>query len=288
MGAQYITRTGEKKKLSISHLVVDYNYLDFFNIKVTGGRNFSRAFSDTAGRSYIVNETLAKELETEAVIGTPYAAGWLDKMGSVIGVVRDFNFNSLHNKIEPLYISMQNWQFHEMAVKLKPSQLEGGIASVKDVWSKLVPDMPLQYTFLDEHLATMYKSDTQVSKIITILTVLAIIIACLGLFGMALFLINTRIKEIGIRKVLGAGETTIAAMLSRGFLKPVAISLLISLPLAWYVVSTWLEDFAYRVTLSWWVFALAGMLALLIALVTVSVQAIRAASANPVKSLRTD
>ena len=288
MGAQYVTATGEKKKLSISHLVVDYNYLDFFNIKITGGRSFSKAFSDTAGRSYIINETLAKELETNSVIGTPYAAGWLDKMGSVIGVVRDFNFNSLHNKIEPLYISMQNWQYHEMAVKLRPSQLEAGIASVKEVWGRLVQDMPLQYTFLDEHLATMYKSDAQVSKIITILTALSIIIACLGLFGMALFLINTRIKEIGIRKVLGAGEATIAAMLSRGFLKPVAISLLISLPLAWYFVNKWLEDFAYRVTLSWWVFAAAALLALLIALITVSVQAVRAAAANPVKSLRTD
>ena len=288
MGAKYIAGSGEKKKLSISHLVVDYNYLDFFNIKIAAGRSFSKAFADTAGHSYIVNETLAKELETNEVIGTPYAAGWLENMGSVIGVVKDFNFNSLHNKVAPLYISMQNWQFHEMAVRLKPSQVEQGIASVKNVWSKLVPDMPLQYTFLDEHLATMYKSDMQVSKIITVLTVLAILIACLGLFGMALFLINTRIKEIGIRKVLGAGETTIAAMLSRGFLKPVAISLLISLPLAWYFVSTWLEDFAYRVTLSWWVFATAGLLALLIALVTVSVQALRAASANPVESLRTD
>ena len=288
MGSHYRTDKGETKDLSVSHLVVDMNYLDFFNIKLAAGRNFSKEFSDTAGHSYIINETLAKVLETKTAIGTPYGGNWLKETGSVIGVTKDFNFNSLHNKIAPLYISIQNWDFRLMAVKLKQGNTGQVIAFIKEQWQKHVPDMPLDYTFLDEHLNSLYQSDKQVSQVVSILTVLAIIIACLGLFGVALYNIETRIKEIGIRKVLGASIGNITRLLSKQFLKPVFIALIISFPVAWWAINKWLQDFAYRIDINAWVFIASGFMALLIAFLTVSLQSVKAAAGNPVKSLRTE
>jgi putative ABC transport system permease protein len=155
-------------------------------------------------------------------------------------------------------------------------------------WQKYIPDMPLSYTFLDEHLSSLYQSDKQVSKVVTILTVLAIIIACLGLFGVALYNVETRTKEIGVRKVLGASIGNITGLLSKQFLQPVVIALIIAFPIAWWGMNKWLQDFAYRISITWFVFFITAFLTLLIALVTISFQAIKAAVANPVKSLRTE
>ena len=288
MGSHYKTDKGEIKNLTVSHLVVDVNYLDFFNIKLAAGRTFSKNFSDTAGHSYIINETLAKELEAKNPVGTPYAANWIKQMGSVIGVAKDFNFNSLHNKVAPMYISMQNWDYRSMAVKLKEGGVDNGLAFIQQEWQKYVPDMPLNYTFLDEHINSLYQSDKEVSDVVSILTVLAILIACLGLFGVALYNVETRTKEIGVRKVLGASAGNITGLLSKQFLQPVLIALIIAFPIAWWGINKWLQDFAYRISINAWVFIISGFMALVIAFLTISVQSIKAANANPVKNLRTE
>ncbi len=288
MGANYINDRGENKHLALSHLVVDYDYLQLFNIKLIKGRNFSKDMQDDQGRSYIINETLANQLETKQPVGTEYSAAWLKQMGHVIGVVKDFNFNSLHSKIAPLYISIMGWDYTEIAVKIKPGNVTQDINYIKDKWQSLVTDMPFSYSFLDDHMNSMYDTDQRAGKVVTILTVLAIIIACLGLFGIALFNIQTKTKEIGIRRVLGAGVGNITGLLSKEFLKPVLIALLIAVPVAWWAMNKWLEDFAYRIHISWIVFVAAGCIALVLALVTISFQTIRAAIANPVMSLRTE
>jgi putative ABC transport system permease protein len=288
MGSRYKSSNGEIKSLSVSHLVVDLNYLDFFKIKLLEGRSFSKEFSDTAGHSYIINETLAKQLETKKVIGTPYAANWIQQLGSIIGVSKDFNFNSLHNKVAPLYISMQNWDFRSMAVKLKEGNKDKGLAYVELLWKKYVPDMPFTYTFLDEHLNSLYQSDQQISEAVTILALLGIIIACLGLFGVALFTIQTRRKEIGIRKVLGASIGDITFLLSRKFLLLVMIALIISFPIAWTAINKWLQEFAYHIKINIEFFVVSSLIALLAALITISVQVIRAANSNPVNNLRVE
>jgi putative ABC transport system permease protein len=288
MGADYITDKGEKKHLSVSHLVVDYDYLSFYKIKLIAGRDFSKNRGDDNGRSYIINETLAKELETKNPVGTSYAASWIKDMGQVIGVTNDFNFNSLHSKIAPLYISILGWDYNEIAVKLKPGTIKSSLVHIKRTWESMVPDMPFSYSFLDEHLNNLYDTDQRAKKIVSILTFLAIAIAGLGLFGVALFNIETRTKEIGIRKTLGANVLVITQQLVKEFLKPVIIALIIAFPLSWIVMDKWLENFAYRINISWWTFAIAGISVVLVSLITVSWQTIRAARVNPVKSLRTE
>ena len=253
-----------------------------------GGRNFSSEFSDTAGHSYIINETLAKQLETKHPVGTPFAANWIKEMGSVIGVTNDFNFNSLHTKIAPLYISMQNWDYRSMAVRLKPGNDDKGLTIIGQLWKKYVPDMPLSYSFLDEHLNTLYQSDRQLSKLVSLLTGLAILIACLGLFGVALYTTEMRKIEIGIRKVLGASVGNISGLLSKQFLKPVLIALVIAFPIAWVCINKWLQDFAYHIKITAWIFIAASVVALFTAYITIIFQVIKAANANPVSNLRTE
>ena len=288
MGANYINAKGEKKHLSVSHLSVDYDYLNFFNIRLKKGRDFSIDRQDGKGRSYLINETLARQLETPDPIGTIYSAAWIRDTGRVIGVVSDFNFNSLHEKVGPLYISIMNWNFNEMAVKLKPGNLEAGISALQKEWEKLIPDMPFSYTFLDDHMASLYETDKRVNGVVTLLTILSLVIASLGLFGMAMFNTETRTKEIGIRKVLGATGFSIIRLLSGDFLKPVILSMFIAMPLAVFVMNKWLENFAYHISLQAWMFLLAGLGALLVSLLAVGGQTFRAAASNPVKSLRTE
>jgi len=204
-------------------------------------------------------------------------------------VAKDFNFNSLHHKIETLLIfNQKEWGYSEMSVKINGAKSKEAIKYMEENWASLVPDIPFDYKFLDEHFAELYRADNQVSKIIGYLAALAIIIACLGLFGLASYSAERRTKEVGIRKVLGAGVFNLATLLSGSFLKLVGISIVIAWAISWFVINNWLQDFAYRINMSWWVFAVAGIAALLIALFTVSFQAIKAAVANPVKSLRTE
>jgi putative ABC transport system permease protein len=287
---------GPVREMATSQVIVDPDYLTLYKIKIIAGRNFLKDSKTDNGKAYIINETLAKELLKEqpkatmqSLIGRNFGFGGLDSLGHIVGIAKDFNFNSLHHKIETLCIfDQKDWGYSEMSVRISGKSATAAIAYAKTVWAKLAPDQPFDYSFLDEHFAELYRADGQVSEIVGILASLAIIISCLGLFGLASFSAERRVKEIGIRKVLGASVAGIIALLSRDFLKLVLFAILIASPIAWYAISKWLQDFAYRINIDWWVFVLAGALAIVIALLTVSFQSIKAALMNPVKSLKSE
>ena len=286
---------GPARDLASSQIVVDHDYLSLYDIKLVAGKNFSSETSENA-RTYIVNESLARELlkddpkaPIESVVGKMFGFGGMDSSGQIIGVAKDFNFNSMHHKIETLCIfNQKDWGYGEMSVKINGANATESIKFISETWAKLVPDIPFDYKFLDQHFDELYRADNQVSRIIAILATLAVIIACLGLFGLASYSAERRTKEVGIRKVLGASVFNVAALLSGSFIKLVIISIIIAWAVAWFLVSKWLQDFAYRIDMSWWVFVVAGLAATLIALITVSFQAVKAAVANPVHSLRSE
>jgi len=281
---------GPVRQLTSTRLIVDHDYLTLYKIPLLLGRNFSSEISANA-REYIINESLAKELLKDnagkpisSLLGKHFG---FDSLGTIIGIAKDFNFNSLHYKIETMFMfNQKDWGFSNMSVKINGSKEGNSIAFIQSVWQKNFPGHPFEYQFLDDHFTDVYRSDTQVSSIVGILAGLAIIISCLGLFGLASYSAERRIKEVGIRKVLGASTQNIVGMLSKDFLKYVFIAAIIAWPLAWFSTYKWLQDYAYRIHISWWIFLLAVLIAMIIALVTISFQAIKAAIANPVKSLR--
>jgi putative ABC transport system permease protein len=283
---------GPKRDLTSTLLVVDHDYLNLYKISLLTGKNFSSELSAN-GKEYIINEALAKELlkdnpkaPVESLVGKNFG---FDSIGTIVGIAKNFNFNSLHYKIETLFlVNQKEWGFNTMSVKINGGKASNAVSFIQSVWQKNFPDHPFEYQFLDDHFADVYRADTQVSSVVGVLATLAIVISCLGLFGLASYSAERRTKEVGIRKVLGASVQNITAMLSKDFLKYVLIATLIAWPLAWFAVHKWLQEYAYRITISWWVFILAGIMACLIALVTISFQAIKAAIANPVKSLRTE
>ena len=286
---------GPVRNLTSSRAVVDPDYLSLYKIKLIEGRNFSRDPNEN-GKVYIINESLAKELLKDnpkaplsSLLGKHFYFGYGDSTSTIIGICQDFNFNSFHHKVETLCIlNQKQWGFEEFSIKIDGARAKDAIAYIQGVWNRLLPEEPFEYTFLDDHFTELYRADTQVSRIVGILAGLAIIISCLGLFGLASYSAEKRIKEIGIRKVLGASVQNVVGLLSRNFIKLVIISNLIAWPIAWFALDKWLSDFAYRIDISWWVFIIAGLAALGIALFTVSFQAIRAAVSNPVKSLRSE
>lgn len=287
MGCRYIDEQGQQQGASMSHLWVDYNFFDFYDIQLKEGRFFSPEFSTDTKEAYIVNEALVEEIGWNEAIGMPYRAGWLDSMGQVIGVIEDFNFNSLHHKIAPLYITMlEGMDFYEMSVKINGDRREETLAFIEAQWKEIVPDKPFEWQFLDEHFGELYQTDKEVGQILSIATGLAILIACMGLFGLGVFVMESRTKEVGIRKVLGATVTDIVVLLSKNFVKLVAVSTLIAAPIGWLAMNNWLNNFAYRISLSWTIFVSAGAIALLIVLLTLFFQARSVAVTNPVESLR--
>jgi len=210
------------------------------------------------------------------------------KKGKVIGVIQDFHYKSLHEKVTASVIQLYPQVTYKVAIKLKTAGIKSTLAYIKDTWAKFVPSYPLDYQFMDESYAQMYKSEEKLAELLWIFTAMAILIGCMGLFGLAAFSAEQRVKEIGIRKVLGASTGGIMVLLSKSFIQLVIVSLLVASPIAWWAMNKWLQDFAYKINISWWIFVLAGLAALLVALITVSFQAIKAAIANPVKSLRTE
>lgn len=283
---------GPKRDLTGTRLIVDQDYLRTYKIPILYGRDFT-ADGTGSGKEYIINETMAKELLKEnpkapvsTLLGKTFG---FDSSGTIIGIARDFNFNSLHHHIETLFLFYnKDWGLGQMSVRINGARAKESIDYIQSVWKKNYPDQPFEYQFLDDHFREVYRADQQVSTIVAVLATLAIIISCLGLFGLASYSAERRVKEVGIRKVLGASVQNIVSMLSKDFLKYVLIATVIAFPLAWFGVHRWLQDFAYRIDMSWWVFIVAGLLALSIALITVSFQAFKAALANPVKSLRSE
>jgi putative ABC transport system permease protein len=259
------------------------NYVDFFKLKMAEGVNFAGIKSDTA--HYILNETAVREAGITNPIGKRFKLH--EQNGTIIGVVKDFHFSSLRDKIEPaiFYYTPQNWQ---MYVRTTGKDAPQAIAAVQTIWKKYNAGFPFTYTFVDDTYDQLYKSDERSGTLFSYFAGIAILISCLGLFGLATYTAQVKVKEIGIRKVLGASVTNITAMLSKDFLTLVLLSIVIATPIAWYAMSKWLQGFAYQMQIQWWVFAIAGFAGLFIAFITISFQSIKAALANPVKSLRSE
>ncbi|MFD2935903.1 ABC transporter permease [Spirosoma flavum] len=269
---------------------VDYNYIPTLGMQLAAGRNFSKEYgTDSSG--VILNETAAKTLGwTSSALGhTITNTNNEGNKGTyrVIGVVKDFHFKSMHERISPLIMVLGHTE-GAVIVKVKTKDITGLLASLKTQWNQLAADSPFVYSFLDDRFNDTYKAEQKIGRILGIFAGLTIFVACLGLFGLATFTAEQRTKEIGVRKVLGASIVSIVALLSKDFLKPVSVAIAIALPIAWYVMNRWLQDFAYRIDIAWWMFALVGGLAVSIALLTVSFQSIKAALMNPVKSLRSE
>jgi len=275
----------------IKFVSVDYDFIPTYEIKMAAGRNFSRDFgTDTAG--FIINETTVKALgwkSSESAIGKDFKYGSV--RGHIIGVIKDFHFESMHQTIAPIILVMlppSNPYFNNLSVKFSGASASRSLAKLENTWKKYLPEVPYEYTFLDENFDKLYEAEQRQGNIFTAFACIAIFIACLGLFGLSAFTISQRIKEIGVRKVLGADTSGIVALLSKDFLKLVLVAALIAFPIAWFAMHNWLKDFAYRVSISAWIFIAAGLAALAIALITVSFQAIKAALSNPVKALRSE
>jgi len=277
--------------MDIKYVAIDEHFIPTFGMKMAAGRNFSKEYStDTA--NFIINEMTVKALgwpSAQAAVGKDFKYG--RTRGHIIGVVRDFHFESMHQPIVPMILLMLPTSisyYNNISVKIAGNNIPSTIAHLDAVWKKYLPEVPFQSSFLDENFDALYKSEQKQGSIFTVFAFIAIFIACLGLFGLSAFSITQRIKEIGIRKVLGATTGSIVGLLSKDFLKLVAVAAIIAFPVAWYAMHNWLQDFAYRISMPWWIFVLAGIIAAAVALATISFQAIKAALSNPVKSLRTE
>ncbi len=279
---------GKDPNLSVSFAdgVVGYDFVKTMNLQLQSGRDFSKDFgTDSAG--FLLNETAVKKIGFKNAVGKTIT--WGNHRGRVIGVLKDFHFNSMHEAIEPLIMRLdENWNWGTILVRIKAGKTKEAIADLQKICKELNPKFPFTYQFSDLEYAKLYTSEAVVSKLANIFAFLAIFISCLGLFGLATFTAEQRTKEIGVRKVLGASVPNIISLLSTNFLKPVILAFFIAFPVAWYVMSNWLRSYAYKIDIGWWMFALAGLLTVCIAMLTVSYQSIKAAVANPVKSLRTE
>jgi putative ABC transport system permease protein len=272
-----------------SNVNVEYDYLKVYGIKLKDGRSFDKNVLRDNGYAFIINESLAKELNIKNIIGTQVGHNWYkdDSLGTVIGVAEDFNFNSLHHKINTLSMVVHSdWGYDEMSVKIDGTNVEQAVAEVKNIYESVVGNFPFTYSFLDEHFNNLYRSDQQMSSVVTIMASLAILISCMGLFGLAAITTERKTKEIGIRKALGATESQITLLLSKNFAMLIIISFVIVSPVTYWLLSSWLQVFAYRVTINPLLFILGGTVALIIALATISYHTLRSARANPVKALR--
>lgn len=272
-----------------SNVNVDYEYLTVYGMELKEGRNFSKDIATDNGMAFIINESLANELGLKETIGTRVGHGWYhnDSLGTIIGIVKDFNFNSLHYKVNTLEMVVHpDWGYDEMSVKIDAAHAQEAIAHVKNLWEEHIPNYPFDYTFLDEHFAVLYRSDQQMGSVVAIMAGLAILISCMGLFGLAAIITGKKTKEIGIRKVLGASEGQITMLLSRNFMLLITLSFVLVTPVTYYLLRTWLEGFAYRVGINPLLFVLGGVIAMVIALGTISYHTLRSARANPVKALR--
>jgi putative ABC transport system permease protein len=273
---------------------VDADFLTTLGVQPVAGRLFSREFPSDTSFKVIVNETGVRKYgfaSPAEAINQKIMFDWRGReyRFEVIGVVKDFHFESLHEPIEPYSFELNNNpQFNYLIARAGTADMPALLASIENIWKRLVPGEPFEYSFLDDDFQKNYKADRQMAGLVGSLTGIAILISCLGLFGLAAFAAERRTKEIGIRKVLGASVAGITGLLATDFLKLVLIAIVLASPLAWWAMNQWLQDFAYRIAIEWWMFAAAGAVAVAIAFLTVSFQSIRAALANPVKSLRSE
>lgn len=270
--------------MMIRFMSADKSFIPFFKMQLKEGANFTDKPSDT--KHYILNETAVKTARIKDPIGKRFKL-W-DNEGTIIGVVKDFHFASMKQKIEPAVFLYDPGNMNRIYIKTTGNDAQEAIAAAEKVWEKFNADSPFQYAFLDEAFNSLYKSEEQTGLLFNIFASIAILISCLGLFGLATYTAQVRRKEIGVRKVLGSSLAGIVQLLAKDFVKLVFIGIIIATPIAWYAMDKWLKDFAYRMEMPWWVFGFAGLLALVIALLTISFQSIKAALMDPVKSLRSE
>ncbi len=279
----------QEKAISMQEWRADYDYVPTMGLEIIAGRNFDPRFA-TDSTGILLNETAVSILEStpEEILGKQlvYNIGE-ERTYTVIGVIKNFNFESLRNEINALSIMPGN-SGSRLNIKLNSGNLEQTLAQIKGVWNEMAPGQPFSYYFLDDSFNDSYEAEQRLGQIFMSFTILSILIACLGLFGLAAFNAQKRVKEIGVRKVLGASVRQITYRLSVDFLKLVGIAILVALPLGWFAMDRWLEDFAFRINIPWWALLSAALLAITIAIATVSWQSIKAAMANPVKSLRAE
>jgi putative ABC transport system permease protein len=273
---------------NMNYMYCDYQFKDVYKMKMSAGRFFNKEHpSDTA--AVIINESAARKLGINNPEGKYLAGSGIGYQAfEIIGVIKDFNFMSLHEAIQPLAIFLYKPgnTGDYLSVKIKPTDYAGTISFLKNTWKKYAGDEAMSYSFLDNNLDELYKADSRASKLTTLFSILAIFIACLGLLGLATFMTEQKTKEIGIRKVLGASIPEIIVMLSKEFTKWVLIANIIAWPAAYYFMNKWLQNFVYKTNISIWLYIISGLAALAIALLTVSANAVKAATANPVKSLK--
>lgn len=286
-------RVGSSKEpvgMGLQFVTVDFDFVSTLGIPMLAGRTFTREHAADSTQSYLLNETAAINLgwkEPTDAVGQQIT--YNNKPGEIIGVMKDFHFESLHQNILPLiFFPDFDGGYSSISVKLKGDELPQSLAGLESVWKKMAPDLPFSYNFLDATYDRLYAAEQSQAQLFTIFSLLAIFVACLGLFGLAALTTQQRVKEIGIRKVLGASVAGIMALLAKDFIKLVLVAIVVASPLAWYLMKQWLQDFAYRIEMQWWMFVLAGVLAVAIAFLTISFQSIKAALANPVKSLRSE
>jgi putative ABC transport system permease protein len=267
----------------IQWISVDPDFLRTYEIELLAGRNFSTQFPTDIEHAYILNESAVKEMGWESPLGKQFE---INKKGTVIGVIKDFHFKSLHQKLEPMALCLTPGDFEYLAVRINPENISHTLNFLQNKWQDLVPNQIFQFSFLDEDYDNLYRAEIKLSKIFGYIALFAIFIACLGLFGLTALISELRTKEIAVRKVLGASISGIAYMLSVEFLKLLLVANLIAWPLAWYAMNQWLENFSYRTNLEIWIFMAAGIFTVVIAFATMSYQSFKAATTDPIDLLR--
>lgn len=270
-------------------LRVDYDYATTMGLKLVAGRDFSPQYG-TDSNALVINEKMAQQLGgVTAALGARLPVEDSASAMEVIGIVKDFHFKSLGQEIAPLSMTMQrSWTMHYIFIKVRPDNLPGSMETVRKTWLGAYPTSNFQASFLDENVSRQYEREDRFSKIFVSAAVLSIIISCMGLFAISVLVMTQRTREIGVRKVLGASVTGIVVLLSKDFIRLVLLSILIATPIAWYAMSRWLENYAYAIRIQTWIFVIAGGIAVVIALLTVSIQSVRAALMNPVRAIRTE
>jgi len=287
--ATTIDRKGKTLEVRTARIAVDADYLPVYGIKLLAGANFAPFVTDDTIQPVIINEQAVRKFgwsRPEEAIGKPFRVD--NRAGTIMGVVRDFHFHSLQHAIEPLAIFQRTTYFSRITARIDRQQAGQTVAFLERVWSKHFPNAFFHYNFYDLQVADQYESEARFSTILSTFSFLSLLIACLGLYGLIAYTITQKTKEIGIRKIVGATVGSLVVILLRDFLKPVVVAGLIALPGSWYLMSRWLQNFVYRIDLAWWMFAVAVAGVIGIALLTVSFQSVKAALANPIKSLRSE
>jgi len=286
---QTIAHINNGKEINFDFKHIDENYFPLYKIPIAKGRNFSKEFISDTANAAIVNESFAKAAGWKDPLGKQVDFFYLNKKYTIVGVIKDYHYASLTEKIGPQFFTMNpRYTYRNISIKLKSGNTAQTLNYIETTFKRMFPVQPYEYNFKDEQNAQQYESEAKWKQIITFGALLTIFISCIGLFGLATLSAEKRIKEIGIRKVLGASATVIAGKLSTDFLKLVLLAAIIASPVAWWTMNMWLQNYPYRINVNLWMFGFAALLVVLIALITVSFQAIKAAIANPVKSLRTE